>query len=79
MHDIICLANAKADTDRYLLFGIDDNKNIVGIENDKNKKTSAGIQDLLKKSNFNRIPKVNLEYIKSENDHEIDLLIQRYS
>ena len=71
LHDIICLANAKTDKDRYLLFGIDDNKTIVGIENDKNKKNSAGIQDLLKNSNFNRIPKVRLDYIKSQNNHEV--------
>jgi hypothetical protein len=55
------LSQCKADIDRYLLFGVDDNKAIVGIENAKKKKTSADIQDSLKKSNFNKIPKVNLE------------------
>jgi hypothetical protein len=74
LHDIICLANAETDKDKYLVFGIANNKTIVGIENDNNRKTSADIQDLLKKSNFNRIPKINLEYIKSENNHEIGLL-----
>jgi hypothetical protein len=61
LHDIICLANAIVDKDRYLVFGIANSKAIVGIENDVNRKTSADIQDLLKNSNFNKIPKVNLE------------------
>lgn len=74
LHDIICLANAQTDQDRYLVFGITDNKTITGIENDKNKKESSDIQDLLKKSNFNRLPDIRLEYIESENNHKIALL-----
>jgi hypothetical protein len=74
LHDIICLVNAKADGDRYLVFGVANDKNIVGIENDENKKKSADIQDLLKCSNFNRIPEVSLYYEKNENSHEIAIL-----
>ena len=74
LHDIICLANAKTDKDRYLLFGVSDNKKIIGIENDKNKKTSSNIQDLLKNSYFNRIPVVNLDYKKCEDNHEVGIL-----
>jgi hypothetical protein len=75
LHDIICLVNAKADGDRYLVFGVANDKNIVGIENDENKKKSAEIQDLLKQSNFNRIPEVRLYYEKIENSHEIAILM----
>ena len=74
LHDIICLVNAKADGDRYLVFGVADDKKIVGIEKDENKKKSADIQDLLKQSNFNRIPEARLDYEKSENNHEIAIL-----
>jgi len=74
LHDIICLVNAKADGDRYLVFGVTNDKNIVGIENDKNKKKSADIQDLLKQSNFNKIPEVRLDYEKSESNHEKAIL-----
>lgn len=74
LHDIICLANAKIDKDRYLVFGVSDNKEIIGIENDKNKKTSSDIQDLLKNSYFNRIPVVNLDYKKCEDNHEVGIL-----
>jgi hypothetical protein len=74
IHDIVCLVNAKADGDRYLVFGVTNDKNIVGIEKDKNKKKSADIQDLLKHSNFNRIPEVSLYYEKNENSHEIAIL-----
>jgi hypothetical protein len=74
LHDIICLVNAKTDRDRYLVFGVADDKKIVGIENDGNKKKSADIQDLLKQSNFNKIPEIRLYCEKSENNHEIAIL-----
>jgi len=75
LHDILCLANAFHDGDRFLVFGIKDSpKKIVGIENDLKRKTSANIQDLLRQSNFNRIPTVRLETIKKDG-HEIDVLV----
>ncbi len=74
LHDIICLVNAKTDGDRYLVFGVADDKKIIGIENDENKKKSADIQDLLKQSNFNKIPEVRLKHEKSGNNHEIAIL-----
>ena len=74
LHDIICLSNSIVEKDRYLVFGITDNKTIAGIENDSNRKESSNIQDLLKKSNFNRIPDIKLEYVKCENNHEIAIL-----
>ena len=75
LHDIICLSNVAVDKDRYLVFGVANNKTIVGIENDTNRKTSADIQNLLKNSNFNKIPKVRLDYIKNQNNNEIGVLI----
>lgn len=75
LHDILCLANAFHDGDRFLVFGVrNKSKEIVGVENDPNRKTSADIQDLLFHSRFNRIPTVKLEIIK-EYGHEVDLLV----
>ncbi|MCG2790708.1 MAG: ATP-binding protein [Actinomycetia bacterium] len=74
LHDILCLMNANADRDRYLVFGVADDKTIIGIENDKNKKKSADIQDLLRQSNFNRIPQITLAYEKNENNLEVAIL-----
>jgi hypothetical protein len=73
IHDILCLSNSYHEGDRYLVFGIDDSKKIIGVENDPKRKTSANIQDLLRQSNFNRIPTIRLENVKIEN-HEIDIL-----
>ena len=39
LHDIICMANNKHIGDSYIIFGIEDKTyNIVGVENDKNRK-----------------------------------------
>ncbi len=33
IHDILCLANAEGEQDRYIIYGVDDNnRNIVGID-----------------------------------------------
>lgn len=66
LHDILCLANAYAQDDRYLVFGVANDKTIVGIEGDPNAKDNAMIQDLLRGSKFNRLPTVKLE------EHQLD-------
>lgn len=75
IHDILCLANSYADSDRYLIFGQDNNFNICGIEKDSGFKTNANIQDLLRNSKFNRIPTINLQRHEIDNKHEIGVLI----
>jgi hypothetical protein len=75
IHDILCLANSYYDRDRYLIIGIEDTtKNIIGVENDSNRKTNANLQDLLRQSNCNRIPSIKIETVNYKN-HEIDILI----
>ena len=75
IHDILCLANSYTDNDRYLVFGIKDDKTLVGVENDK-KKNNAQIQDMLRQANFNRIPSVNLEYMDIQG-HKVAVLTIR--
>lgn len=74
VHDILCLANAYSDNDRYLCFGVKNDKTVCGVEADPNRKTNADIQDLLRQSNFNRIPTVTLKTYQNFHGHEVDVL-----
>jgi hypothetical protein len=64
LHDILCLCNSFTDQDRFLVFGVDDNGTVVGIADDANRKTNSNFQDLIRQSNFNRLPSVN--YMETE-------------
>jgi hypothetical protein len=77
LHDIICLANSYVEGDRYLVFGVADDKTIVGVQSDSNRKNNAGLQDLLRQSNFNRIPTIKLQTIEYQPSIEVDILIIR--
>ncbi|MGK7953389.1 MAG: RNA-binding domain-containing protein [Xenococcaceae cyanobacterium] len=63
LHDLLCLANAYIEEDRYLVFGITDDKKIIGVQSDSNRKKNANIQDLVRQANFNRnqipLPEIN--------------------
>lgn len=74
LHDILCLANSYADGDRYLVFGVTNEKVIVGIENDQNTKTNAMIQDLLRASKCSRIPTVRLRTYPNYGGHTLAVL-----
>jgi hypothetical protein len=74
LHDILCLANAYSEGDRYLVFGVTDKKQLVGIEDDANMKSNAMIQDLLRASKFNRIPSVKLDS-QSFDGHTVAVLV----
>ncbi|MBD1920986.1 ATP-binding protein [Microcoleus sp. FACHB-831] len=75
LHDIICFANSYVEGDRYLVFGVADDKTIVGVQSDSKRKENADIQDFLSQSNFNRIPTISLQTIKYQSSLEIDILI----
>ncbi|PJZ64056.1 hypothetical protein CH371_20140 [Leptospira wolffii] len=71
IHDILCLSNAPGETDRYLIFGVSDDKTIKGIQNPH--KTQADISNILRSSNLNRIPEF-IFYTIDLNDLSIDIL-----
>lgn len=72
--DIICLANAKTSNDRFLIFGIEDKTHeIIGIENDPNRKNKQNIVDCLHGSKLNSIPIITMT-TEVLNGHEIDVL-----
>jgi hypothetical protein len=61
LHNILCMANAYADSDRYLVFGVNSaDKSIYGVEADLNIKDAVAIQTLLRHACLNRIPSVKL-------------------
>jgi hypothetical protein len=66
LHDVLCLANAYSEGDRYLVFGISDDRKLVGVATDDKRRTNASVQDLLRNANLNRIPTCRLDA------HEVD-------
>lgn len=74
LHDIICFANTAHDKDCYLIIGVSDTGEIIGV-NDENRKKQADILDLLSNTVFagDNIPEVELNTIEIE-DKEIDVL-----
>lgn len=73
LHDILCLSNALHNGDRFIVFGVANNKTVFGVENDSNKKTNGDIYDFLRQMHFNRIPQAELTF-HPLNGHEIGLL-----
>jgi len=79
LHDILCLANAEHDGDRYLIFGVEDESmDFHDLSADLNRKTQADIIDFLRanQSKFSEghYPDIRLEQITIEG-HEIDVLV----
>jgi len=73
VHDILCLANADYNGDRFLLFGVDDAANIVGIGADPNRKNREKIADMLGNAMINH-PLIFDMYTVNLKGVEIDVL-----
>lgn len=81
LHDIICLANNRANRDAYLILGVEDNTfNIIGVENDPRRKNQQNIVDFLRLPNFagQTRPRVEVRTVYIE-EHEIDVFIIKNS
>lgn len=77
VHDLLCLANAYTNTDRYIIFGIGDGGNIIGLTSEQKRLKDNHIYDILKnKPRLNRIPTISVEEHLVDNKI-IDLLIIR--
>lgn len=76
VHDILCMANNRPRRDSYIIFGVDDNFSVVGIENDNNRRNQQGITNILRNITFagSIRPRIEMQTIDVEN-HEIDVLI----
>ncbi len=84
MHDILCLANAKHEGDRFLIIGVADpseNCEIIGLdENSTKRKKEADLNDFLSGKEFagGYIPKINIKTLNFDNK-EIDVIIIKNS
>lgn len=73
LHDILCLSNSYCEGDRFIVFGVADDRTVYGVENDPNKKTNADLHDFLRQAHLNKIPQVELTVHQVEG-HEIRVL-----
>ncbi len=75
LHDILCLSNVIFNGDRYLIFGVNDDYEVVGLEDSKTKRTQADIVSYLKTKSFSfhNIPEVELSSIIID-DKVVDVL-----
>lgn len=81
VHDIICMANSRADRDAYIIYGIEDKSfKVIGVENDQNRRNQQGITDILRSVGFagGVRPRIEIQTIKIE-QHKIDVLIIKNS
>lgn len=84
LHDILCLANAKHQGDRFLIIGVADpseNCEIIGLDNNTTKrKKEADLNDFLSRKDFagGHIPKINIKTLNF-NNKEIDVIIIKNS
>lgn len=74
LHDILCLSNSFHEGDRYLVYGVTDNKQIVGLENHRLRRNQANINNFLQTSFLNRLPIIQLKTYSVSN-HKLDILI----
>lgn len=80
LHDIICMANNRVDKDGYIIFGVSDNYEIKGTENDENRRNQQGIIDFLKSKKFSGgvRPTIEMKTLVFY-DEQVDLLIIKNS
>lgn len=71
VHDILSLSNSDAQSDRFLIFGVNNRKEIEGLEGQR--KTQADITDSLRASHINKMPDFLLYTLQYQNK-EIDIL-----
>lgn len=80
LHDIICMSNCTYDGDKYIIYGVSDDGNIIGILNNDFRRTQKQLTDFVYGKSFanGNIPKVELETIKFDNK-VVDILIIKNS
>ena len=80
VHDIICMANNRADRDSYIIFGIGDDCEVVGVEKDESRRNQQGITDVLRSVSFagGTRPRIEMHTLKM-GIHDVDVLIVKNS
>jgi predicted HTH transcriptional regulator len=55
IHDILCLANSNNSSDRYIIYGVADNRDVVGVpDNEAEKWKTNRIVNILRSASLNR-------------------------
>lgn len=74
--DIFSFVNTAHHEDCYLIIGVDDNKRVVGIENDENRRNTQKLTDFLNNLPLanNAIPRVIVESLTIEG-HTVDVIV----
>lgn len=77
LHDIICLSNNTENREAYLIIGVDNSFNVIGIKDDI---VSNDIHDFLKKVKFagDHYPEIEIEHILYKT-HRIGVIICKSS
>ncbi|BDR57775.1 ATP-binding protein [Xylocopilactobacillus apicola] len=73
--DIFSFVNTTHHDDCFLIFGVSDNQEVIGIENDENRRNQADLIDMINKLPISgdHKPKIRIETLKYA-EHEIDVL-----
>jgi hypothetical protein len=75
LHDILCMANVIYQGERYIIFGVNDDYEIIGLKTDDVRRTQADILNSLRTKIFanHKIPSVKLDTFTID-DKVIDVL-----
>ncbi|WP_219375136.1 AlbA family DNA-binding domain-containing protein [Bacillus mycoides] len=74
LHDILCFANTVHEKDCYIIIGVSDNGDIIGINNE-NRREQSSVLDLLANTVFagDNTPRIQIDTINIEHK-EVDIL-----
>jgi len=80
LHDIICLANNLENRNAYLIFGISDSGEVIGVEQDAKRKNQEHMVSFMQGKKFagENTPYITLKTMIIE-AHEIDVLIIKHT
>lgn len=75
VRDIVSFANTAHHKNCYLIMGVSDNQEVIGVENDENRRNKQQLQDLLRKKPFaqSSYPQTNVETFNIQG-HELDVI-----
>ena len=76
LHDILCLSNVLYEGNRYLIYGVNDSFEIIGVDEGETRRTQADIISYLNTQSFafHHIPSIELHSIKI-NGKTIDVVV----
>lgn len=78
IHDILALSNCDYKDERYLVIGVEDKTfNVKGVVEDQNRKNTENLTTLMRDSNFNKIPNVEVREVTYQNS-VLDVVIIKY-